>query len=220
MPGSCPSSIVSDCSFTCSFSSSAGGVGVAISGGTLSTIACALALSYSACSSRRRSPSSSSSSFLRNSKVYCAANNSSTASGSNTKMITIMTHFTASSSIFLSAASPYTNSAIYLIGPTSASSLRYSASSCIFSSVNPSISVAAVAIRACCASMSPCTVSAVVVLPSCVRKRFISVLLLAICCSALLRKRVISARAAITVGDCAASCSFCIHSPRSTFLAS
>ena len=65
--------------------------------------------------------------FRYHAQVICAANNMTTASGSNTTTIKIMTQVTARSSILASGLSPYTNAAMYLIGPTSASTLRTSA---------------------------------------------------------------------------------------------
>ena len=65
-----------------------------------------------------------------------AAINSSTAKGSNTNINTIMTHLTASSKWSLAPSSPYINSAIYLIGPTSASILSCSNASVDFSNVS------------------------------------------------------------------------------------
>ena len=72
-----------------------------------------------------------------------AANNIITANGSNTNIIITITQRTASSNMSLSAAlsSVNTNSAIYLIGPTSASYIRYCFSYINFSSDNVSISV-------------------------------------------------------------------------------
>ena len=51
----------------------------------------------------------------------------------------MITHLTAASSRLVSACSPYMNSAIYLIGPTSASNLRYCFSYPNFSSRTTSI---------------------------------------------------------------------------------
>ena len=69
-----------------------------------------------------------SSSALRNHwKLYWLASSSITANGSNTETIIIITQVTAFSRILASGLLPYTKAAMYLIGPTSASTLRISA---------------------------------------------------------------------------------------------
>ena len=71
---------------------------------------------------------SSSSLALRNHwKLYWLANSSITARGSNTETIIIITQVTAFSRILASGLLPYTKAAMYLMGPTSASTLRISA---------------------------------------------------------------------------------------------
>ena len=73
---------------------------------------------------------------------------------------------------------------MYLIGPTSASSFLYSASIVNFSSVNTSSSVFAVLILRFCSSIIA-SISTPVSVPSCLRKRSISLLLSSISNSAL-----------------------------------
>ena len=103
--------------------------------------------------------------------------------------------------MLLSADSPYTNSAMYLIGPTSASSLRYSASSAIFSSVSVSISVLAALMRSCCVSMSASSSFALSTSPSWLRSLSISICDCATCDSALVRNLCISSLAVCITGD-------------------
>ena len=59
-----------------------------------------------------------------------------TANGSNTTTIRIIIHVTACSSIELSGAVPYKKAAMYLIGPTSASTFRTSAATGALSSLS------------------------------------------------------------------------------------
>ena len=150
--------------------------------------------------------------------MYCAAISNSTASGSNTKIITIITQRTASSNILRSATSPYTNSAIYLIGPTSASSFLYSCSSPNFVCVSSSISALADFTLANCSSINASMFGAPV--PNFSRSLFISVFDCVMLSSATLLSLAISLRAAITVGELADSCSLVNHLARSCCLTS
>ena len=61
---------------------------------------------------------------MSHSLLWLAASISAIASGSNTNTSNIITHRTALSRMFWSGLSPYIIAAIYLIGPTSASTLR------------------------------------------------------------------------------------------------
>ena len=103
----------------------------------------------------------------------------------------MITHLTASSNKSLSASSPYINSAIYFIGPTSASSFLYSASIAYFSSVRVSISLFAFFIFNKFSSISSVLLSGVI-LPISDRNLFITLFESAISCSAILRSLLIS----------------------------
>ena len=70
-----------------------------------------------------------------------AAIKSNTANGSNTNIIIMITHLTASSNTLTVGSLPYINSAIYFIGPTSTSIAFISPFNVNFSSFKLSIIV-------------------------------------------------------------------------------
>ena len=111
------------------------------------------------------------------------------------------------------------NSAMYLIGPTSASSFLYSPSSLYFSSVSVSISVLAVLIRRFCSSTCASMSAVLSALPTCVRKRLINLFDSATSRSALRRRRLISAPAARACGLFVACSIFVSNALRSSCLA-
>ena len=112
----------------------------------------------------------------------------------------MITHLTASSNKSLSASSPYINSAIYFIGPTSASKALYSASSLYFSSVSVSISVLAFLILSRFSSIRAVLLSGAI-LPISLRSLLITLFESAISCSAISLNLLISALADLIIDD-------------------